>query len=298
MVPRITVKKTFLGDTITLNYAQETFLRQNIDLGPFLFGKSLKSYFSLPSGDFKGELFNSKHNKEKTKLIVAQVEKHNLLLSLKKSWLSGYFYLFTEVGGVQLLFTIRFSTEITKKSRKQWAKSVNLPDYNCCFRNYYKDFNLNYDFKALGSDEVIADIKVLNQNCYYKRQHVEVKPAIWAYIVNQPTSEEVEGLSINCPIRYNHILGGLPSIPGFAYGSGFKTIFEQQKDAGTPLCTGNFEINCKLQYQNLHEKKNFESFVVDSWNNVSYYMSLIRDQKFPEQELPYQLLGCSFIFEG
>ena len=118
-MPQIRVNKTLLSDTIHFNYTEKPFLRQHIDLAPPLFGQLLKSYFSLPQGDIKREVFNPKQNIEKATLIVGEVEKQNLLLALKDGCVFLYFYLFTEVEGVELLFTFRFAAENTQESRKQ-----------------------------------------------------------------------------------------------------------------------------------------------------------------------------------
>lgn len=48
MLPFITVKKTFLGDSIQFNYVNKPYLTQNINLAPALFGESMDFYFSLP----------------------------------------------------------------------------------------------------------------------------------------------------------------------------------------------------------------------------------------------------------
>lgn len=298
MKPIIRVKKTFLGNTLQFNNLNKPFLKQDVDLAPAFFGEPLNFYISLPKDEVKGHVFNSNFILNQSKLIVSEIYKANLLLVREKKPLSAYFYLFTEIEGVHFLLTIRFVAEIIIESRNKWSNSVNLSQYNCCFRNYCHDFNLTFDFKNLDSNEIIADSSVLNKHCYYKRKHVEIKPAIWTYVVNDVPFDKIKSLRVNFSFQPFSILGGILILPFFNYGSVFKSELEQVKDEDTPFDTGPFVINCKDFYSNLHNKENFSRFVLDCLRNLSFYVSFFRDDKHPNNELVFQFIGCSFVFHN
>jgi hypothetical protein len=300
MEPLIINTKGLLGERIHFNYVthKKNFLLKGVDLSPEVFGKPLDSYFYLARLNLRPKKFNPKENLEKAKFIIAEVQKQNLLCKLKKSNLEAYYYFITETNGVEILFTARFITGLTKQSREEWADSLNLTEYNCCFRNYYDELKLNIDFKSINPNQVIANASVLDERCSYKQKHVEVNFSIWAYIINNPTLEQVRSLRINFPLQNDRVLGGLPTTILFAFGSHFKTKHEQERDKKTPFGTGVCDINCKYLYSCLNNETNFSSFVVDSLNNVSYHLSQFRNNKHPQRVLSFQFLGCSFIFNS
>lgn len=173
-----------------------------------------------------------------------------------------------------------------------------MGEFDCCFRNYYLDLNLVKTNNVPKRNEVGSE--KLKSHCYFKRLHVDVSSLIWCYSLSSSVPQEKQGLgkpTLGFRINSTSMLGGIPLIYQFCYGSVFKKNLNQKQNLNDPMDSGLLYLDCRQLYNDLSKEDQFLVFIRDSLNTTNLIIAVIDQiqQKLDQNELfSYKILGCSF----
>lgn len=93
------------------------------------------------------------------------------------------------------------------------------------------------------------------------------------------------------------MLGGVPFLSQFGYGSSFKNELKKERSYKDLFDSGPIDPSCKDLYDDLSKKPQFLAFIRDSLNTIWLNMKLV-DQVYKglstTKSFSYKILGCSF----
>lgn len=297
MNSEITISNTRLGERVSLNFMEKPFLRENVDLGydfDFdIFGKPLDEYFSLPKGIAHATSLDYDENAKTAEFLATQLDHYRTSASsrkLQQSEILLYIYTLAEIQNHRFLFVTRIDTTFCYKTRKDWSFCLGFGEYGCCFRNYCEEFKLGNPVEV--PDELLPELEILEKYCYFKEKYVDVTPSIWCYRLGEPPLQKKQPLQFGFRVKEDGVLGGLPYISQFTYGSIFETNLKEKKD----WSLNPISFNCRELYSDLSEKSQFFAFIRDSLNTCWLIMALFQYELEPTENYSFKLLGCSFYF--
>ena len=293
MRPTITRNETTIGDRIHINYLEQLFLPKNVDLAfdYNILGQPLKNYLQLPESCVNAPAFDFDTTPQLANELAFQLENERLFsIGIGNSEILVYLYTLAENFKSRYLFVTRINTKLSINLRLEWARSYNIDERDCCFKNYCKDFNLN---QLTNQNEV--SLKKLDDNCHFKKVFVDVTLLIWCYDLNSSSQKKEQEVAIGFTVKRSGLLGGMPLAIRFPYGSLFKkNLTKKTKDDKD----GEFiDIDCKNVYNDLSKKDQFFSFIRDSLNGTCLAMVLADEiyKKLDKNQLfSYKFIGCSF----